>query len=232
MIKVNRSDPPKYLTRYEQRWTNELLAAIQQHEEGGPKPSDTLWNKYNKQYVKNALREMFHDKCAYCESKIPHIAYPHIEHYRPKKKYPYLAFVWKNLLLACEKCNGKEHKDDNFPLEDGDENNPVLLNPCEDNPAQHLVFEQARLVPLSKRGKVTVNLLGLNDRDELFDRRRELLQKIDFIRRAVGDYERNGDHKRAQEGQNLLNQATSIESEYTAMVRQFLANPLPEQPPL
>ena len=79
MIKVNRPDPPKHLTRWAQKWTDELLAAIQQHEQGGPKPPNTLWNKYNKPYVKNALKEMFHDKCAYCESKVPPVAYPQIE---------------------------------------------------------------------------------------------------------------------------------------------------------
>lgn len=231
MIKVDRPAPPRYLARYAQIWTDQLLAAIQKHKQGGSKPSDTLWNKYNKSYVKNTLREMFHGKCAYCESKIPHIAYPHIEHYRPKKKYPCYTFTWENLLLACEKCNGKEYKGDEFPLEDGNENKPMLLNPCEDNPAQHLLFEQARLVPLSERGKVTRDLLGLN-RDDLFGRRNELLKKIDFIRQAVDDYERNGNQIMAQRGQSLLNQATSVESEYTAMVRQFLTSQFPEQPPL
>ncbi len=80
MIKVNRIDVPKNLARYAKKWTNELLAAIEEHNQGGKKPSDTLWNKYNKSYVKDTLKEMFQDKCAYCESKITHIAYPHIEH--------------------------------------------------------------------------------------------------------------------------------------------------------
>lgn len=184
MIRVNRTAPPKNLTRYGQRWTDDLLAAIEQHRQGGKKPTNTLWNKYNKPYVKKALQDLFHNKCAYCESKILHIDYPHIEHYRPKSenKYPHLTFDWQNLLLACAKCNGKEHKGNKFPLEEGDENRPLLINPCEDDPAQHLYFEQARLAPLaeSKRGAQTIELLGLN-RDELWDRRRNLLHKIDCI---------------------------------------------------
>lgn len=107
----------------------------------------------------------------------------------------------------------------------------MLLNPSKDDPAQHLLFEQARLVPLSERGQLTRDLLGLNQ-DELFDRRRELLHDIDYIRRTVEDYEREGDEVKAQVGRTLLNRKTTVESEYTTMVRQFLASPLPEQPPL
>lgn len=233
MIRVNRTDPPKNLTRNVQRWTNELLEAIQQHRQGGKKPSNTLWNKYNKLYVRNALRKMFHDKCAYCESKITHIDYPHIEHYRPKNENPQYTFDWQNLLLACGMCNGSEYKGNHFPLEDNDENKPLLLNPCIDDPAQHLYFEQARLVILagSKRGQQTIKLLGLN-RDELFDRRRELLRKIDYIRRVVEESRRNNDQTTAQQGQALLDEATSVEAEYTAMASQFMASPLPEQPPI
>ncbi|HEX9921274.1 MAG TPA: retron system putative HNH endonuclease, partial [Anaerolineae bacterium] len=205
---------------------------IRQHRQGGLKPSRTLWNKYNKPYVRDTLKEMFHDKCAYCEAKITHVAYPHIEHYRPKKKYPQYTFEWKNLLLACGICNGSAHKGDNFPLQDGDEDNPLLLNPCEDDPAQHLQFEYARVVPLSERGRQTCKLLGLNTRDELFDQRRGYLHHIYYIRCLVEICERNGDQMMAQQGQTLLNRATSVESEYTAMVRQFLASPLPQQPPL
>jgi uncharacterized protein (TIGR02646 family) len=231
MIKVDRSDPPKYLTRYTQQWTDELLAAIQQHNQGGPKPSNTLWNKYNKSYVKNTLRGMFHDKCAYCESKVPHIAYPHIEHYRPKKKYPRHTFDWQNLLLACGICNGSAHKGDNFPLENGDENQPLLLNPCEDEPTQHLQFEQARIVPLTERGRVTRDLLGLN-RDELFDRRRERLLFIDFCRRTLENDDPDGNQMMIEYAQELLELAKSEKSEYTAMVRQFMENPISEQLPL
>ncbi len=235
MISVNRTAPPKNLTRHAQRWKDELLAAIEQHQQGGKKPSDTLWDKYNKPYVRKALHEMFHDKCAYCESKISHVAYPQIEHYRPKNenKYPHLTFDWQNLLLACAKCNGKEYKGDQFPLEDNDENKPLLLNPCEDDPAQYLYFEQARLASLaaSKRGAKTIEVLGLN-RDELFDRRRELLRLVDYIRRAVEDYQLRGDMENTQRGRHFLNAAVAAESEYTAMVRQFMANPLPAQSPI
>jgi uncharacterized protein (TIGR02646 family) len=208
------------------------LNAIEQYKNGysGP-PPDSLWNKYNKDYVKQALRQMFHDKCAYCESKITHVDYPHIEHYRPKRQYPHLTFQWENLLLACGICNGTAYKGGRFPVQDDDDNKPLLLNPCDDDPNQHICFEQARAVPLSERGRITRDLLGLN-RDELFDQRRKLLHDIDYIRRSVEDQEKSGNAMLAQTGRELLNVATSAEAEYAAMVRQFMVEPLPSHLPL
>lgn len=127
-------------------------------------------------------------------------------------------------------CNGRTYKGDQFPLQD-DDNKPLLLNPCNDDPISHIGFEQARVVPLSERGRTTRELLSLN-RDELFDRRRKLLRYIDYIRRSVTDYESNGNEMMTQRGRDLLNTATSAEAEYTAMVRQFMADPLPDNPPL
>jgi len=233
MIRVQRSAPPPHLIRWADKWTAELLAAIRQHENGnsGPPPK-SLWNKYNKGYVKQALREMFHDKCAYCESKITHVDYPHIEHYRPKKKYPHLTFRWENLLLAYGMCNSRTYKDEHFPVQDNDDNRPLLLNPCDDDPKQHIRFEQAWVVPLSERGRTTSELLGLNRRDELLDRRREKYVLIFGIRLLVEGYENNGGAANAQVWRTEIEKMASAEAEYAAMVRQFMTEPLPDRPPL
>lgn len=70
----------------------------------------------SKKTVKNSLKELYHNKCAYCESSL-YNAHGHIEHYRPKKAsnltrcdsskgYYWLAFSWDNLIPCCEICNG------------------------------------------------------------------------------------------------------------------------------
>lgn len=64
------------------------------------------------------LRDVFCDKCAYCEAIIPKANFPaHVDHYRPKKRvkekgtevehpgYFWLAYEWYNLLLVCHNCN-------------------------------------------------------------------------------------------------------------------------------
>jgi uncharacterized protein (TIGR02646 family) len=93
--------------------------------------------------VRRALEKLFHDKCAYCESKVTASFDWEVEHFRPKRGvterpdhpgYYWLAYEWTNLYPACVFCNqlrrersrwgetsrrseaaGKAHS---FPLED------------------------------------------------------------------------------------------------------------------
>jgi len=78
-----------------------------------PVKSDDF-SAYGSRAVRDALREMFDGKCAYCESKIAASQDSDVEHYRPKKGvaeaadhpgYWWLAMVWENLVLSCQHCN-------------------------------------------------------------------------------------------------------------------------------
>lgn len=85
---------------------------------------------YGHEQVKQRLKEdIYHHKCAYCESTIEHAAALQVEHYRPKdglkveksgdkkhRGYYWLGCEWSNLLLACPKCNGKGAKGTRFPI--------------------------------------------------------------------------------------------------------------------
>ena len=88
---------------------------------------------------------MFGGKCAYCESRITHVDYGHIEHHVPKagpNGRPKRTFQWSNLLLACGRCNGSENKGDRFPT--ARQGGPIV-NPCKDDPADHFEFVNQRL---------------------------------------------------------------------------------------
>lgn len=63
---------------------------------------------------KNLLNES-KDKCAYCESNFPTVAYGDVEHFRPKSKYWWLAYCYVNYLASCQLCNQK-YKRDKFPI--------------------------------------------------------------------------------------------------------------------
>ncbi len=71
-------------------------------------------NRYKVKSVQKRLNEIYHCKCAYCEQKLLD-APKHIEHYRPKNIYYWLAYSWDNLLLSCGSCNSS--KSDNFEIE-------------------------------------------------------------------------------------------------------------------
>jgi len=66
--------------------------------------------------VKQELKSLYHNKCAYCESMMSDGDFT-VEHYRPKKgsySYYWLGYEWSNLLPVCEKCNNA--KGDKFPV--------------------------------------------------------------------------------------------------------------------
>jgi uncharacterized protein (TIGR02646 family) len=133
MIRVTRETEPTILIRKGPTWTAALLNATTREQE---RKAET---KYRNKSIKNALIEMFQGKCAYCESKIVHIDYGHIEHFKPKSlaKFRHLTFTWTNLFLACARCNGPEYKGVRFP--EAAEGGPPI-NPCDDIPEDHLEF--------------------------------------------------------------------------------------------
>ena len=51
------------------------------------RPSSSMAASTVTESVKDALREAQHGKCAFCESKISHIAHGDVEHFRPKAGY-------------------------------------------------------------------------------------------------------------------------------------------------
>jgi uncharacterized protein (TIGR02646 family) len=65
--------------------------------------------------LKPALERISDGKCWYSEA-LEKVSYWEVDHYRPKKLYPWLAFDWANFRLCGAKPNRK--KTNEFPLED------------------------------------------------------------------------------------------------------------------
>jgi len=141
--------------------------------------------------VRRALIRLFHHKCAWCETPTEE-SEGMVERYRPASNtvdefrtyfpdhYWWLAYRWDNLFWSCSKC--ARAKGTIFPV-DGTRSpvsgtardllaeRPLLLNPCADDPAKHLLFdEDGRVFPRTLRGSVTIQLLALN-REDLVERR-------------------------------------------------------------
>jgi len=176
MIRVPRTQRPTVLEDNEEKWKNDILLAATDV------ARKQAQEKYKHEGIKRALIEMFHGKCAYCESAITHIDYGHIEHFRPKSTPAYyeLAVAWGNLLLACGRCNGVENKGTKFPL--ANEGGPIV-NPVEEQPTRHLRFDfdpklkLANVLGITKRGETTRITLGLN-RPKLLEHRSKFVTKL------------------------------------------------------
>lgn len=94
------SQPPASLNSEK---TNELREEIIRQKKY-PAKKEKFSERYKQEDIKEALGKIYNSKCAYCEQNI-NDAYFHIEHYRPKSIYYWLAYSWDNLFLCCEKCN-------------------------------------------------------------------------------------------------------------------------------
>src|SRR5579862_8186359 len=90
VIRLTKGVQPDVLRENAQRWRDEDL------EQDG---KATERRRYAHPEIKDALRTETRGKCAYCESKIAHVAPEHVEHILPKSKRPELTFDWANLTI-------------------------------------------------------------------------------------------------------------------------------------
>lgn len=131
------------------------------------------------------LKKVFHNKCAYCDSNITVTSFGDAEHFRPKGKvtqkkggkdevvivdgeehpgYYWLAYDWRNLIPACQRCNSDDGKMNQFPVKNGKyiaspekgpdpatldkEEEPLLLHPYDENldPDAHIIYGEKGVV--------------------------------------------------------------------------------------
>lgn len=113
MIYVDRRrlDPKGQPIQPSESWFSRAAAETQKARTTG----DTyeIVDLYREESVRRALEELFHRKCAYCETPLAEVGWE-VEHFRPKKGvtesanhpgYYWLAYTWSNLYPSCETCN-------------------------------------------------------------------------------------------------------------------------------
>lgn len=127
--------------------------------------------------VAAALDAYSHAKCAYCEQ----VAAKDIEHFWPKTEHPDRMFSWENFLRGCKNCNNA--KRDRFPLDS--RGRPVLLDPCQDEPLQHLIWGPLTGAMVANpdrpsRGQATIELFQLNQ-EPLREERRSKYMTVLYL---------------------------------------------------
>ncbi|WP_313949914.1 MULTISPECIES: retron system putative HNH endonuclease [Nostocales] len=181
-----RSPQPDILIRLGAKWLAKLKTT-KANPNATKKQIENATNKYNHPEIKKALEEMFHGKCAYCESKISVVDYGEIEHFHPKSIYESLTFEWTNLLYSCTICNSINHKGTKFPLDVNGK--PLLLDPSNDkiDPFLHLDFywdhstKLANIKGHDDCGNQVTQIFDLNGiirRKELIKNRSKYIEKL------------------------------------------------------
>ena len=198
MIKIKRGEPPKD-NKLDRRRKKELQKIRKAVSSGESYRFEPLWSDPK---VKKFLHKSQHGKCCYCERKRDERRESDVEHFRPKAEvegaknhrgYWWLAYSWENLLIACKTCNQK-YKKSKFPMRDGaeskracgensalDEEEPVLLNPLEEDPEEFIDYDtensrfMGKAVGRCDRGRRTVDeLTGINDIQVMNERAKKI----------------------------------------------------------
>lgn len=170
MIKLSKEPEPRILEQFGTAWAQRYV----DHVENGASIAPADRTRYRHPDIKTVLRLETAEKCAYCESKIVHVAFGDVEHILPKSRRPELVVSWSNLTLVCSVCNSA--KGDYF------EPTHPLLNPYNDDPSEHLQFlgplVMGRIAdPLGDR---TVRRLKLQ-RIALIERKKDRLEALKVL---------------------------------------------------
>lgn len=116
---------------------------------------------------------------------------------KPHHGYYWLAYNWANLLPTCWKCNSWHQdssgqmvgKGDRFPVSNdhsyqiGDEvhEDTLIINPITENPDTFLGMDSLGRIfekPNSNKGRVTIEIFGLNERESILNARKKEYQYV------------------------------------------------------
>jgi uncharacterized protein (TIGR02646 family) len=243
MIHVDRSrvEAPRIL--YSPQADEARKAAWEVYERHNPQEKmDFAYEVLHHKEVISSLQDLFHQKCAYCESPIGDIQPVDVEHFRPRLRainldgkidpyhYFWLAYEWSNIFPACTECN--RSKGSRFPVRgmrapvgsglDGFlKEESLLLNPCEDMPEQHLVFSPDGMVTSpTEKGRYSIEIFALNRSDLVAARREEyslLMHELEKADLAGADWK------------DMMESLNDVARPYAGMRRQFIGEWLKRQ---
>lgn len=248
MISVNKTEgAPSILKtkgKKKRRADSSAFTRFSRDYVSGDKKFDFDSGIYGHKTVKEVLIKAQHDKCFLCESKITHIAYGDVEHFRPKAGYSqgiddelhkpgyyWLAYEWSNLFLSCELCN-QRFKRNFFPLsnpgsrakshkDNVDNEDALFINPSVDDPEQYISFRKEVPYPIdgNLKGDLTIIYSGIK-RQKLNERRLDLYDKLRAIYFLAN---MNPPIPESKEAQDILINAVQETAEYASMARAAIA---------
>jgi uncharacterized protein (TIGR02646 family) len=195
MMKFTRSAAPKCLKKYKQWGRGKSFCAqklLPRREYAAKPPPKFDWHRHQKRSVHalllEELQKLTANHCSFCDG------YPlgaqsrqTIEHFRPKSKYPKLAYVWHNLFLCCDVCQqAKGEKYDKKLLKPdaiGYEFNRYFKITAKTG---EIVINPAASAYDQERAKITIEMYDLNSEVRKSSRLKQLQLKYLFKYRKKG----------------------------------------------
>ncbi|WP_374123347.1 retron system putative HNH endonuclease [Leptotrichia hongkongensis] len=176
MLKVDKKDEPEFFSKFKKK--------------NGPKDWKDLDFEIKRKLKKYMLEneQKIDDKsyCPYCEmiissenNDLKEDKKCHIEHIKPKSKFPNLAFDYRNFLTSCSDKNTCGH------CKQSDWDNKLFINPIEENPEEYFSYSirTGKIIPKKEAGLEyekaikTIEILNLNE-NKLCDYRKSYINQI------------------------------------------------------
>ncbi len=172
------------------------------------KDGTAVWQK---PYIKKALLEMSSNKCCYCECKLTETSnYLEIEHFHPKSDYPDEVIVWDNLLPVCKRCNVNKANHDT--------KKEPIVHPVKDHPKLHLILRAYRFYNQTELGQMTIEVIGLNNRERLVKKRFEigveLIEQLENLLELTTEYD-NGNSSSTRRRNRIIETLKNLMREGT-----------------
>lgn len=201
MLKIHRTTPSAlFFDTIDQPRERLLRWAYRPLEERRQRRAPIDHDLFHHGHLADLVYQEFAGTCAFCERPVD--TSEGVSHFRPLNidgdhggeeyvdHYSWLAYEWLNLFLICRSCQ-KRRRDRFFVTgrrarflatfdEVRSEERPLLIDPTIDNPSSHLSFLfTGECIPKrnSAKGKVTVEILALND-IELVNQRSDAIEAV------------------------------------------------------
>lgn len=148
MMKIERTIEPEYLKVKKRELLSKYLKTGKFDYSYGGESSK----------LRKDLNAITNNHCVYCDATLLPYSNPEIDHFKPKKKYKYLAYSWINFFPSCGICNNKKRE------------NLLLIRPDAKNYEFKNHFwckNTGELKPKTKEAKEIIDLFDLNCKDRV-----------------------------------------------------------------
>lgn len=183
MIETPRTESPDELVGNSRNWG----MLYEQYLISKPTSDYFYWHGIYDE-IEDALFDMTNNHCSFCDIQPLRASGPTVEHFRPKKKFPLLAYYWSNLFYCCTNCQKKGTKFSN-----------KLLKPDQANYKFRYYFiysystgiidpNPARSIEDQERAKITIDWYGLNDWGRPDERIKERQKFLEANNPNINDY--------------------------------------------
>lgn len=200
--------------------TEEVVAQLTEEFQ---KTGNSVWKK---EFIARQLLAMSNEKCCFSECKLREEGkYPEVEHFAPKSLYPDDVVKWENLLPISSACNKAKG--------DHDTMSEPIINPRYEDPKEHLYFQGYRFKPKTAKGKLSIDVLNLNDRILWVNKRFEIgdkaVERLEEISTKIKEYDQSP-LKSIPKRNSIIRQLRNLfyegtpNAEYSSVVASYLLN--------